>query len=397
MNYLIQAYACSPNQGGEYAVSWGWIIHLDKFLDDTDRIYVVSLTLKQEDVENAGLKHVKLVPVKGINKYEFLHYNQLFYQIWQKKAYSTIKKIGVKIDVVHVFSLSDFRQPGKWCELNGAYSILGPVGGGQICPSALKSYDDRSGTIRGMINATCKWNLLYKHKVNKYSKIYACNEETKKYFNNAKILVDVPLNDKLRNLKIEKRENEIPKILFMGRLINKKGLLLLLDSLQYIESEIQYHIYIYGEGEQKELIKSKIVEKGLENKVFVMGKVPYEQISEVYRQSDIFVLPSLRESGGSVLIEAMAHKLPIVALRMSLSAILDKKECGLFVNVKSEKEKILKEFAYNITTLIKNSELREYYGENGYVFVNSELTWDVMMNEVYGNFIGEKELKNGML
>ena len=50
MNYLLQAYACSPYKGGEYAVSWGWVRHLDEILNDGDILYVASLTLRKEDV-----------------------------------------------------------------------------------------------------------------------------------------------------------------------------------------------------------------------------------------------------------------------------------------------------------------------------------------------------------
>lgn len=116
------------------------------------------------------------------------------------------------------------------------------------------------------------------------------------------------------------------------------------------------------------------------------GDIPYNNISSVYRGDNIFVLPSLRESGGSVLIEAMAHKLPIVALNMSLCSILNEKQCGLFVETHQSKEMILKEFAKKLTELIQNPHLRTLYGNNGYKFVNEELTWESMIKKVYGEF-----------
>lgn len=130
MNYLIQAYACSPYKGGEYAVSWGWITHLDKKVKDSDCIWVASLTLTKEDVINFGLKHVRLISVLEMEKWEFLNYNALYFRIWQRKVYSTIKKEKIKIDVCHIYSLSDFRQPGDWWKLKDCRTIFGPVGGG---------------------------------------------------------------------------------------------------------------------------------------------------------------------------------------------------------------------------------------------------------------------------
>ncbi|RRF94362.1 MAG: glycosyltransferase [Coriobacteriaceae bacterium] len=98
----------------------------------------------------------------------------------------------------------------------------------------------------------------------------------------------------------------------------------------------------------------------------------------------IFVLPSLRESGGNVLVEAAAHKLPIVALDMSLSHIFNKHHCGLFINTDQSKEEIIKQFATCLERLILDPELRIELGENGYEFVNEKMTWDHMMQVVYG-------------
>lgn len=101
---------------------------------------------------------------------------------------------------------------------------------------------------------------------------------------------------------------------------------------------------------------------------------------------DIFVLPSLRESGGSVLIEALAHKLPIIALDMSLANLLNKYKCGLFVNTDQTKENFVWIWRCFIKTN-KNSDIRMEYGNNGYKYVNENLTWNKMIKEVYGEFI----------
>ena len=387
MNYLIQAYACSSVQGGEYAVSWGWITHLSNAIGKKDRIYVVSLTLQQKEIDDNGIKNVRVLNVNGMEKYKFLKYNQMYYMIWQYKAYNMIKKMKLNIDVVHVYSLSDFRFPGKWYKMRNTYTIFGPVGGGQICPTALQEYDDKSGKIREKINKIWKHNVFFKYKIKKYNRVYACNKETKKYLKDSTILTDVPINDMFRNIEIKRSKHEIITILFVGRLINKKGLRLLLDALEYIDSNVAYQVLIYGEGNQYDSLKEIIKERGLEEKVFLKGKVSYNDISDVYMNGDIFVLPSLRESGGIVLIEALAHKLPIIALDMSLANLLNKYKCGLFVNTDQTKKKILCEFGDALSKLIKNSDIRMEYGNNGYKYVNENLTWNKMIKEVYGEFI----------
>lgn len=381
MNYLIQAFACSPYKGGEYAVSWGWITHLDKRVQSEDCIWVASITLTEKDIEDFGLKHVRLLQVRGMEKWKFLDFNPLYYRIWQRKAYKEAKKL--KIDVCHAYSLSDFRQPGDWWKLNCS-TIFGPVGGGQECPKVLLDYDSKSAKLRSAINFIQRYNPFFRYKIAEFSKVYSCNFETQTILNRGGCLPDVPLNDRLLNLEINRHRNDTVTILSMGRLINKKGLLLLLDVLTLLETEIEWKCLIYGDGEQREVISERIRNLGLQERVHLMGTVQYEDISEVYRNADIFVLPSLRESGGSVLVEAAAHKLPLVALKMSLAEIFSRHNAGLFVNTIQSKENLLREFADIIKKFVEDENLRRTCGENAYDFVNTELNWDKMLSEVYG-------------
>lgn len=388
MNYLIQAYACSPDKGGEFAVSWGWIVNLDKAVSDNDKIYVISLTLKSKQVEKYKLKHVELLIIKDLDKIEFLSRTPFYYIMWQKIAYKTVKQSGIHFDIIHVYSLSDFRQPGLWYKFKESYTIFGPVGGGQSCPKGLISYDDKSHIIRNLVNLSCKLNPIFHKKIKGYKKIYACNSETSKYLKNAEVLIDVPLNHQFYNMQIIRGSNQKPVVLFCGRLINKKGLLFLLDVIIRIPVEIQFELHVYGgDGEQKELILDRIKKLNLSNRVIFKGKLPYERMSEAYNSADIFVLPSLRESGGNVLVEAMAHSLPIVSLNMSFSKVLNEQKAGLFVNTKQSKEKIIDEYAHALIHLLEDKKLRIELGKNGYKYVNNNLTWEQMINRVYGVFL----------
>lgn len=386
MNYLIQAFACSPYRGGEYAVSWGWISHLDRMVKDEDLIFVVSLTLTEKDIYDFKLTHVRLLAIPGIEKWNFLNYNAVYYKIWQRMAYGMVKASGIKIDVCHIYSLSDFRQPGDWWKLS-CKTIFGPVGGGQVCPDALRDYDDKSAKLRTLVNLLQPLNPFFKRKIDGFYKVYSCNYETHAKLNKGCVLPDVPLNDKFAKLKVEKNINDTVTILSVGRLINKKGILLLLDVLSLLTTSEKWQCLIYGEGEQKEVICEKIKNLELQDNVHMMGAVQYNEITEVYRKADIFVLPSLRESGGSVLVEAAAHGLPLVALKMSLAEIFSRHKAGLFVNTNQSKSEIMNEFANKIRILIEDKRLRKTFGENAYNYVNSKLNWNQMIAEVYGEWL----------
>ena len=73
---------------------------------------------------------------------------------------------------------------------------------------------------------------------------------------------------------------------------------------------------LLGDGEMKEEIVKKIAENGLENTVKLMGMVPFEQVREYYATYDIFFFNSLRDSGPSQVIDAMAFGLPVVTINL---------------------------------------------------------------------------------
>ena len=125
----------------------------------------------------------------------------------------------------------------------------------------------------------------------------------------------------MRHLIVNRTYRDKVIILYCGRLINKKGLMFLLDVVNLIPKSYPFEVWIYGEGNQKKELQDRIHQLALENIVSLKGFIPYTEMSNVYEKADIFVLPSLRESGGSVLIEAMAHGLPIVSLNMALSKL----------------------------------------------------------------------------
>jgi glycosyltransferase involved in cell wall biosynthesis len=388
MNYLIQAYACSPDRGGEFGVSWELLKRLDGRVHRGDNIYVVSLTLTQKNIDTSSLRNVKLIHVKGMKMWSWLIKYPVYYWIWQRAAYFSCLKTNLNFDVIHVYSLSDFRQPGIWYRFADAHTIFGPVGGGQETPPSLTSYDSMSGKLRNIVNSYCQHSFFFRKKIRKYDSVFACNPETLAMLPNSRFATDVPLSAKFENLPIFQSANKTPIIIFCGRFIQKKGISLLVDVVEYLVYTLrftEFSVELYGDGPLKEATIELIHTKRLDKYMNVCSPVSHEQISHVYAHGDIFVMPSLRESGGNVLVEAMAHRLPVVSLRMGLSSIFAKESTGLFVNVNQSTDGLIREFAKNVKNLSQDSGLRKRLGENGYNFVNSTLTWDSLMSTVYPN------------
>lgn len=112
-----------------------------------------------------------------------------------------------------------------------------------------------------------------------------------------------------RNPDLMKRitGNDNPTILFVSRLVWEKNLQTMVDLYELIEKQnLQYNLMVVGEGAAREAL-----EKQMPNATF-MGYMGHEKLSEIYASADIFFFPSVTETFGNVVLEAMASGLPCV-------------------------------------------------------------------------------------
>ena len=103
------------------------------------------------------------------------------------------------------------------------------------------------------------------------------------------------------------------QILFVGRLAPLKGVDTLVQAVAGSPLlRRRAKVRIAGSGPEEQKLLSLVKQHGLEKTVRFMGWIPHGQISQCYRESSVFVLPSLKEFGGAVVLEAMACGLPSV-------------------------------------------------------------------------------------
>ena len=95
--------------------------------------------------------------------------------------------------------------------------------------------------------------------------------------------------------------------LFVGRLIERKGVNVLLDAFQELE---QGELWIAGDGP----IRSELERAGRSNgRVRFLGHLEDQALHEVYSEADVLVVPSWYEPWGLVVNEALAHGIPVIA------------------------------------------------------------------------------------
>jgi glycosyltransferase involved in cell wall biosynthesis len=103
-----------------------------------------------------------------------------------------------------------------------------------------------------------------------------------------------------------------PRLLTVGALAQKKGHIHLLEAMARLPDA---RLELVGDGELREELQAAAQRLGVADRVELAGALPKERVAGLMRESDLFVLPSLNETFGCVLIEAMASGLPSVASR----------------------------------------------------------------------------------
>lgn len=107
-----------------------------------------------------------------------------------------------------------------------------------------------------------------------------------------------------------------PVLLYIGRLAREKNLDLLLRAVHAaVRVAPNLTLLIVGEGDEERSLQRLAAHLDIADRVRLVGSVPHQAVGCWYRAADLFVFPSVSETQGLVVLEAMAHGLPVLAVR----------------------------------------------------------------------------------
>jgi len=153
---------------------------------------------------------------------------------------------------------------------------------------------------------------------------------------------------------------EEPVVLYAGRLLRIKGVHHLLGAFPRVLARFPLaRLLIVGDGEERLTLQTSARRLGLGPRVAFLGSLPHEDVIRCMRAADVFVLPSLVESFGIVLLEAMSCGLPVVASRvMGIPYLVEDGVNGFLVPPTDEEA-----LADRITALLSDPDLRARIAE----------------------------------
>lgn len=113
-------------------------------------------------------------------------------------------------------------------------------------------------------------------------------------------------------LTVAVHEPEAGRLLYVGSMIERKGLDLLIEALRYVKSDFSLHIVGNGSEQEINALKTKATNANVIDSIHFCGFKQGNDLVEEYRKAQVFVLPTREDCFGLVLLEAMCAKVPIV-------------------------------------------------------------------------------------
>lgn len=180
----------------------------------------------------------------------------------------------------------------------------------------------------------------------------------------------LPLNNK--------KTGKIIKLLFLGRIVSRKGLIYLIKTVNQISKKREdFHLTIVGDGLLRKKLESYVKLHNLHKFVTFTGEIIGEKRIKYYQNADIFCAPYLDEAFGITVLEAAACGLPIVGFNnMAFKEIFKKYPYPkLLVELKNIKklEKVL-------LTLMDNKKMRKEIS-NWCIAESKKYSWKKMAKE----------------
>jgi glycosyltransferase involved in cell wall biosynthesis len=182
-------------------------------------------------------------------------------------------------------------------------------------------------------------------------------------------------------------------VLFVGRLVERKGVHVLLDALHLLHAHGEIRLRIVGDGPLRSSLEARAVTLGLKRVVEFCGVVSADELARHYQESDAFVLPAVVDSKGDteglgvVLIEALAHGCPVIASRVGgIPDIVHDEKTGLLVPP-GDAEALAKA----IRRYLDNREFAEHLAESGREHVERHFSWGAIISKLQELYAGVVE------
>ena len=401
----MSAYACEPGKGSEPGVGWNFATGAAKH----HQVWVLTRANNRTAIETELEK-------KNIPNLHFIYHDlpiwarwwkrggrgvQLYYYLWQMSAYFPAKALQQKIgfDLAHHVTFVKYWTPSFLALLDIPY-IWGPVGGGEAAPFSfwktfgiqgfffelLRIIAQRFGETDPLVRKTAKRATI----------ALAATKETKQRLDKLQtrqtlLMSQVGMSSDALDVLARFTLKTDVSICFigMGNLLAWKGVHLGLKAFAAANiSDAQY--WLIGSGPERRKLEKLTQKLNIQDRVHFLGQLPRQDALKTLAKGSILVHPSLHDSGGWVIQEAMALGKPVICLDLGGPALQVTAETGIKVSAITPQQTI-QDLAKAMRKLAHDNELCRKMGQAGKLRTHQIHAWENKLETL--NYLYQKSIQ----
>lgn len=339
MHVLMSAYNCDPRRGSDAQIGWRWALEVAR-----RGVHVTVLTdaHNREAVEGAALLWRRLplrfvyVPLPGWNwprAWRDSALGMLIHPVaWQWASLRVARAMLDGVDLIHHVTNVTLTHGNALSRLPRPF-VFGPVGGGETAPVELARTMGPSGRVwewfKRWVVRHLELHPLCGPTLRRAAVVVCATADTlavarRLGARRSEQMLDYGVTEVVRSpartakattgATAAPAAQPEPVVLLVGSMVYnpKKGYRLgrvVLERLLAQRPDLR--VIVTGLFPSRPFLRRLAATGRLQ----WLGVTPYERMSEIYREASVLLYPSLRESTGSALMEALAHGLPIVSVR----------------------------------------------------------------------------------
>jgi len=354
LKVLISAYACEPGKGSEPEVGWQWALQMARFHEVT----VLTRGNNRDNIERglASLRGRQPLPEFVYHEASpfFLrlkravHAHHLYYVLWQRSARDLVARLhqARRFELLHHITFAAFRYATViWG--HGVPCVWGPIGGMESIPPRLLPWAhprslayELGRAIHNRVEASPF--LLLPRRAAATTLILASTAAMRGALAaqgfDARLVPTIGLTASELPRRARAAHDGPLRLLYVGNLITLKGINLLLRAFAQVDTNAT--LTLVGDGDYLPGLQRLAARLHLRDRVFFRRRLPRHEVLELYPDFDVFVFPSLHDTGGYAVIEAMVNEMPVICLDCGGPALAVGEGCGVKVPLGSRRSVI---------------------------------------------------------
>jgi glycosyltransferase involved in cell wall biosynthesis len=401
---LLSAYQCGPGLGSVSQIGWEWYSRLAR----RARVTLVTHSRNRAALQGAGApladSRILFVDTEWFagplyrfakrlfpkSEHAVFLLSSLDYFVWDRAALRQLRKLrqqGEAWNIIHAVTPVSPRAATTLHRL-GIPVVVGPWNGGLSSPKNFREIIQqdsgwfyRFGRLGALADRLCGTT---RH----CAAILSATRATDETISRAARPKAIRMLENGVDLDVfhpadwpEPPSMSRPlEIVFVGRLIPCKALPLLFDALTSLEGEMPFRLTVVGDGPMRQEWERDGAARGWDGAVRFLGNRPLPEVAAAMRAAHVFCLPSVRESGGAVLLEAMACQRPVIAIAHGGPAELVDPGVGVPVPAEGPSE-AAGAMAEAFRDVLRRPAVWKQRGEEGRRRAVEQFSWDAKVEQ----------------